>query len=144
MKDKIAFTRRVMVVDDEPDILILYERIFKKYGFEFYGARSGEEAIERVQACRPYLILMDIMMPGMDGFETCRYIKTKMEPENVPFIYLFSNKVSTDEINKAIKYSNADGFLPKTMEFKELIEFIENLFQAGQKNEPFKTVSDCL
>ncbi|MEL7590512.1 MAG: response regulator, partial [Anaerolineaceae bacterium] len=61
---------RVMIIDDEPDTVTLLKLIFQREGFDVSGALSGSEALEKLQTVQPSLILLDLMMPEMDGWET--------------------------------------------------------------------------
>lgn len=120
----------ILVVDDEPSIIRLYTRIFERNDYSVRGALGGKEAIELVKESIPDLILLDIMMPEMNGFEACRIIK-EMKNRKQPFIFMFSNKVAdTEEIRSAILEARADGFIPKTISKNLLIEQVEELLNS--------------
>ena len=73
---------KILVVDDENDILDFLSYNLKKEGFEVFTANNGKKAIEMASEIRPNLIVLDIMMPELDGIEVCRQLKTKPELSN--------------------------------------------------------------
>ena len=73
-------TIKILTVDDEPDVRRLIEIKLKKAGFEVITAADGEEGVEKAKAENPDLILMDVMMPKMDGYTAVEKIKTEMDP----------------------------------------------------------------
>jgi len=78
----------ILIVDDNPANLSMIVESLGKYGFEVLIARSGESGLERAQFVRPDLILLDILMPGMDGFETCRLLKSNAITKDIPVIFM--------------------------------------------------------
>ena len=81
---------KVLVVDDEPDVVMLVERTLKLEGFEVLKAYDGLEALDLVGREKPNLIILDIMMPMMSGYEVCEQIKANPETQNIPVICLSS------------------------------------------------------
>jgi CheY-like chemotaxis protein len=79
---------KVLVADDEPNIVKIMEFELKKSGYQVMTANDGEEALELVKANPPDLILSDIMMPKMDGYELCREVKKDPALRGIPFIFL--------------------------------------------------------
>jgi two-component system alkaline phosphatase synthesis response regulator PhoP len=74
--------QKILIVDDEPDILELIEYNLKKEGYQVYSARNGQEAVAEAKRTQPDLIVLDIMMPKMDGIEACRIMRTMPEFKN--------------------------------------------------------------
>ena len=70
-KDKI----KILLVDDEPDIIEILSYNLKKEGYQVFSASNGEEALVQVEKVKPHLIILDVMMPVMDGIETCEIIR---------------------------------------------------------------------
>lgn len=124
--------KSILIVDDEPEIVSLYKKIMTRVGYNARGALGGEECLEMIKSQMPDLILLDVMMPRMDGFEVCKRIK-ETYTENLPFIYMFSNKKNDTDTTKAILYSNADGFISKTIKITELVEFLKELFKHKEE-----------
>ncbi len=79
---------KILVVDDEPSIVVPLQFLMEQNGYEVKTAATGEEAIEAVSSYRPDLVLLDIMLPGMDGFETCQRIRQTPEGRQIRIIFL--------------------------------------------------------
>ncbi|BAF58216.1 MAG: response regulator transcription factor [Pelotomaculum sp.] len=107
---------RVLLVDDEPNILQFLELGLQNEGFEVQTAQDGFTAINLMKQFQPHVVILDVMMPGMDGFEVCRMLK-KME--NVAVIML----TARDEVDDRVKGLNigADDYMVKPFSFEELL-----------------------
>lgn len=107
---------RVLLVDDEPNILQFLELELQNEGFEVQTAQDGFTAINLMKQFQPHVVILDVMMPGMDGFEVCRMLK-KME--NVAVIML----TARDEVDDRVKGLNigADDYMVKPFSFEELL-----------------------
>lgn len=81
---------KILVVDDEPDVVMLIERTLKPEGFEVLKAYDGLEALDLVVREKPHLIILDIMMPMMSGYEVCEQIKANPETQQIPVVCLSS------------------------------------------------------
>lgn len=90
--------RKVLIVDDEDDILELLEYNLEQDGYKVYKAVDGEEAVAKAQDIKPDLILLDIMMPRMDGIEACRQIRKLPELEHVYVIFLTARSEEYSEL----------------------------------------------
>jgi two-component system KDP operon response regulator KdpE len=111
---------KIMVVDDDPDIVYIIRSRLIREGYEVVEASSGEEALEKVKEVLPNIVLLDVMMPGMDGWETCRRIKS-IAP--IPII-IISVRSLPEDIKKSLEYARADSHIPKPIDFKLLISEI--------------------
>jgi DNA-binding response OmpR family regulator len=78
--------KKILLVDDSPTVLLLERMILSKDGYEIVTAKDGLEGVEKAQAERPDLILMDVVMPRMDGFEACRKLRERDETRSIPII----------------------------------------------------------
>jgi DNA-binding response OmpR family regulator len=117
--------KKILIVDDEPNILMTLEYSFKKADFHVFIARDGQEAIDILQNEIPDLVILDIMMPNVDGFETLAFIKSKVELALCKVIFL-SAKNRPEDIQKGID-SGADDYLTKPFSNKKLIERVIDL-----------------
>jgi twitching motility two-component system response regulator PilH len=90
--------KTVMVVDDSPTDLHLISGMLTKHGFAVISAASGEEGIEKAKAEKPDLILMDIVMPGMNGFEATRHLTKNPETSTIPVIIVSTKGQETDRV----------------------------------------------
>ena len=113
---------KILVVDDEPDVLNLAKIILKKAGFQVFTANNGEDCLQRVDALEPDLILLDSIMPGKNGIEVCRTLKSQLNTQKIPIV-IFSASGSMNNKSAALE-AGADGFLSKPFTIKELTEII--------------------
>jgi two-component system KDP operon response regulator KdpE len=119
-KDGVVKQFRVLVVDDEQRILNFLNSKLKVSGYEVITAANGAEALEQVQAQEPDLVVLDVMMPGMDGFETLKELRT-FSP--VPVIILSAKGANADKVKGL--HLGADDYLAKPFSPDELIARIE-------------------
>lgn len=118
-------TARVLVVDDlEPNVKLLEAKLRAEY-FDVLSAFSGREAVERAKADQPDIILLDVMMPGMDGFEACRIIKTTPETAHIPIVMVTALDQQADRV--AGLKAGADDFLTKPVEDVALFARVKSL-----------------
>jgi len=122
---------RILVVDDEQDILELLKYNLEKEGFEVQTATNGQEAFDKAITFRPELILLDIMMPKMDGVETCRLIRADQTLQNVYIIFLTARGEEYSEV--AAFDVGADDYLTKPIKPRALMSRIKALFRKEQK-----------
>lgn len=113
--------KKILIVDDEPNIVMTLDYALQKKGYKVFIARDGEEAVEIAKKETPNLILMDIMMPNMDGYEA--YEKIKEIDEQIKLIFL-SAKNKTQDIEKGMKMG-ADDYITKPFSIKKVLETIE-------------------
>ncbi|MFN8456426.1 MAG: response regulator [Anaerolineae bacterium] len=90
---------KILVIDDNPANLSVLVDYLIEYGFEVLTARNGTNGIEKAQYVSPDLILLDIVMPGIDGFETCRRLKANPATRDIPIIFMTSLTNTQDKIN---------------------------------------------
>jgi len=92
---------KVLLAEDEPDVQLIARLSLKKAGFTVVTAGNGLEALERVAAERPDVILLDWMMPDMDGYETCRRLKADPATADIPVVFLTA-RVQEAEVARAL------------------------------------------
>ena len=110
---------RILVVDDEPDILNLLEYNLKRAGFQAILAKDGPEAIEAAKAHRPDLVLLDIMLPDMEGTEVLRRLKAVEATASIPVIMLTAKG---EEVDKIVGFElGAEDYITKPFSPRELI-----------------------
>jgi CheY-like chemotaxis protein len=108
------------VVDDDPDILEALSEILESEGFEVRRARNGKEALDRLGAKGPNLILLDLMMPVMDGREFVEQMKPRKEWAQIPVIVLSADR----NVSGKARSLGAVGHLAKPFELRELLELV--------------------
>ena len=117
--------RKILIVDDEPNIVRSLEYAFKKKDYNVFIARDGTEALEIAEREVPDVILLDIMMPQLDGYETLRRLRKKNKLDDTKVIFL-SAKTKSADIEKG-KSLGADGYLTKPFSIKKIISNVEEL-----------------
>jgi two-component system KDP operon response regulator KdpE len=118
---------RILVVDDEPKLLELVRWILERSGFEVLEVQDGREAIRKVQEELPSLVLLDVMMPNMNGFETLREIR---KFSNVPVIMLTVQASETDKVHGL--ELGADDYITKPFSHRELVSRIRAVLRRSQ------------
>lgn len=124
--------QRILIVDDEQDILELLEYNLQKEGYEIRSAANGIKAIEEAKEFQPQLILMDIMMPKMDGVEACRKIREVPKLNDAYIIFLTARSEEFSEV--AAFDAGADDFITKPIKPRALISRVNAFFRRGTKN----------
>lgn len=119
----IAQRSKILIVDDEPFNVDYLEQELKGLGYETVSATNGQEALEKVAAEAPDLILLDVMMPIMDGFTVCRFLKEHEDTRLIPIIIMTALGAIQDRV-QGIK-AGADDFLTKPVHEEELLARIE-------------------
>jgi DNA-binding response OmpR family regulator len=114
----------IMVVDDEKDILFVLDKMLKKEGYEVILVESGEAALEMLKDTKPDLILLDVMMPGLDGWETGAKIKSGEDTKNIT-IAMLTAKTSDDDKIKSLEDSLADWHISKPLDRAKLIDTVK-------------------
>jgi two-component system alkaline phosphatase synthesis response regulator PhoP len=124
---------KVLVVDDEPDILELLQYNLEKVGYEVETAYNGVQALEVAKNFAPHLVLLDIMMPKMDGVETCRHLRTMPQTADSYIIFLTARVEEYSEI--AAFEEGADDYIIKPIKPRALISRISALFRRERKKK---------
>ncbi|HIQ82228.1 MAG TPA: response regulator transcription factor [Candidatus Pullichristensenella stercorigallinarum] len=124
---------RIMVVDDDPNIRELVRLYLEKEGFEIVTAERGDEAVKLFRASPPNLMLLDVMLPGMDGWQVCREVR---KISNIPIIMLTAKDETFDKVLGL--ELGADDYIVKPFDMKELVARIKAVirrFQAADTPE---------
>lgn len=111
--------KSILLVDDTETVLLLERAMLKGEGFNVRVARNGVKALEEVDKAPPNLILLDIVMPELDGIETCRRLKENPRTRSIPVI-IVTTKGESKMVTKAFEVG-CDGFLTKPLDMMELL-----------------------
>jgi DNA-binding response OmpR family regulator len=110
--------KKICVIDDEKDILDIIRMNLQDEGYDLFCFSSGEEALHKLNAVRPDLFILDIMMPGMDGYDFCRRVRAADEYRDIPIIFL---SAKSDELDKVLGLElGGDDYMTKPFSVKEL------------------------
>lgn len=118
-------TKKILIVDDEPNIVISLEFLMRREGFEVSVARDGEEALSRIHAERPDLVLLDVMMPKRNGFDVCQAVRAEPNLAGLKIIMLTA-KGREAEVAKGLALG-ADAYIPKPFSTRDLVIQVKSL-----------------
>ncbi len=119
------------MVDDDPDILEALSEILEAEGFAIRQARNGQEALKLLEKLRPNLILLDLMMPVMDGWEFAERVRRRPDWAQIPVIVLSADR----NIGGKARELGALGYLAKPFELSELLNLVQSSLSASRKKE---------
>jgi phosphate regulon transcriptional regulator PhoB len=130
---------KILIVDDEPDIVELVSYNLKKDGFRVTTASDGEEALKKIRKDKFDLVVLDLMLPGLQGVELCRIIRNDPKTANTPIIMLTAKG---EEVDRVIGLeSGADDYMTKPFGSRELIARIKAVLRrTGEKITKEKTI----
>ncbi|MFN2389453.1 MAG: response regulator transcription factor [Actinomycetota bacterium] len=118
-------SKRILVCDDDPSILTFVEVNLELEGYEVYSASGGEEAVRIATSERPDLVILDVMMPRMDGYEACERLKQDDSTKDIPVIFLSARAQQADiERGQACGVSD---YITKPFDPMELLEVVQRL-----------------
>jgi len=122
---------RILVVDDDPKVLSLMDRGLAFEGYDVDVASDGADALNIARERPPHLVVLDVMMPGIDGFALCRSLKSDPETDYIPVILLTARASTEDRV--AGLMGGADDYLAKPFEVRELEARVDNLIASRQR-----------
>lgn len=114
--------KTILIVDDEADLVKVTMFRLKSLGYNVITGVNGQEALDLVKEKRPDLVLLDLRLPAIDGFEVCKTIKADAALKDIPIVMFTA---STNEINEQAKSAGADGFLVKPFEQEQLMAVLD-------------------
>lgn len=119
--------KKILVVEDDPTSLKLLELILSKEGYEVVAASNGLEGLRMAKLDSPDLVVMDVMLPGLDGFEVCHRLRSEAATAGLPVLMLSSKRQKSD-IETATKVG-ANAFLPKPVDRTEFLSKVSELLR---------------
>ena len=125
------FQAKVLVVDDEVYILHILDFILGAENYDVITAMNGEQALEKVRDEKPDLIVLDIMMPKLDGYETCRLIKSDPKTKAIPVILLTAKGREVDQ--KLGREVGASDYITKPFSPSKLIDRVQSILSASRR-----------
>lgn len=128
--------KTILLVEDDIDFAEATKLILENRSYDVSVAHDGREGLEKAQTLNPDLIILDVMMPEMDGYEVCAKLKSDPKYRNIPILLL----TAVGEAIPATKYTlemgmktEADDYISKPVEPVELVERVENLFRISEE-----------
>jgi DNA-binding response OmpR family regulator len=119
----------VLIVDDEASIVQLAQMYLEREGFRVRSAANGEKALEEVTRVRPALIVLDVMLPGLDGFEVCRRLRAKNDPVSIIML-----TARDEDVDKILGLElGADDYLTKPFNPRELVARVKAILRRGER-----------
>ncbi|HTL71421.1 MAG TPA: response regulator transcription factor [Candidatus Eisenbacteria bacterium] len=130
--------RSILVIDDEKDILKLLQYNLEKEGYQVRTARSGEEGFEAARAKKPDAVILDLMLPGIDGLEVCRLLRADKSTKNVPIVMLTAKGSEVDQV-VGLELGASD-YVSKPFSVKVLLARLKNVLRAQETRPDEGTV----
>ena len=118
----ITQTDRILIVDDKEDNLLLMQTLLEAEGYNVDLALSGASALDKIETSPPSLVLLDVMMPGMDGYEVTRRIRENENTALIPIVLLTGYK---DQNDTRLSELGANGMISKPVNLDELLEKVK-------------------
>ena len=127
MKEEQNKPGSLLIVDDTPTNLEILVDFFSEQGFDVLVAMDGESAIEQIAHARPELILLDVMMPGIDGSEICKVMRSDAEMVDTPIIFI--SAMAPDMLHNVAEEAGASDYMSKPLHIKDLLTRVMHYFE---------------
>jgi two-component system, OmpR family, response regulator VicR len=118
--------KRIVCIEDEPEMIDLIQLILSRRGFEVVGASGGKEGLQVVRATHPDLVLLDLMMPDMDGWEVYQQLNAEESTRNIPVIIVTAKAQNIDKV-LGLHIAKVDDYIAKPFGPQELIDSVEKI-----------------
>lgn len=119
----------ILLVDDEPNIIVPIEFLMKQQGFHVEKAYNGEEALTILKSCIPNIIILDVMMPKMDGFQLAKKIRENPACENVHILFLTAKGTDSDKLNGYA--TGGEAYITKPFDNDQLVNIVTEMLEFG-------------
>jgi DNA-binding response OmpR family regulator len=138
----LIMQKKIFVIDDEKDIQDIIKINLRAEGYDIYCYSSAEEALRALEADMPHLFILDIMMPGIDGFEFCRRVRASEDYKSIPIIFLSAR---SDEIDRVLGLElGGDDYMTKPFSVKELKSRVKAMFRRLSRIENGEHISKTI
>jgi len=122
--------KQILCIEDEPEMIDLIRLILGRRGFEVVGAAGGKEGLEKVRQEQPDLVLLDLMMPDMDGWEVYQQMKADEKTKDIPVIVVTAKAQSIDKV-LGLHIAKVDDYIAKPFSPQELLNSVDKVFDAN-------------
>ena len=124
--------RKIVCVEDEPEMIDLMQLILNRKGFEVIGAHGGIEGLETIRSVKPDLVLLDLMMPEVDGWQVYRQLKADEDIANIPVIVVTAKAQNIDKV-LGLHIAKVDDYISKPFSLQELVDRVEKVLNKHAK-----------
>ena len=119
--------KKILIIEDEPEMIELIRLILGRRGFDVHGAPGGKEGLKMVREILPDLVLLDLMMPEMDGWEVYQQMKADVSTRNIPVIVVTARAQNIDKV-LGLHIAKVDDYIAKPFGPQELMDSVEKVF----------------
>ena len=123
-------TKRILCIEDEPEMIDLIRLILGRRGFEVIGAAGGKEGLEKMRQEPPILVLLDLMMPDMDGWEVYQQMKANEKTKDIPVIVVTAKAQSIDKV-LGLHIAKVDDYIAKPFSPQDLLNSVDKVLSRG-------------
>jgi DNA-binding response OmpR family regulator len=123
----------ILCIEDETDMIELYRLMLERKGFSVSGATSGEDGLRKIHECAPDLVLLDLMMPNMSGWEVYQQMKTNEKTKNIPVIVVTAKAQNIDKV-LGLRIAMVDDYITKPFSPEALIKSVERILAKQSQN----------
>lgn len=127
-----TYFRKILLIDDSPEFSSMFGKFLKRHGYEVSKAQDGLEGLEKARLEKPDLIILDVMLPGMNGHKVCRMIKFDQQLKKIPVLVLTA-RMSEDDEQLAFQ-CGADAFIVKGTENNAILAELKKLLRQSIDN----------
>lgn len=124
--------RTIVCIEDEPEMIELVKLILNRQGFEVYGALGGKEGLQKISEMQPDLVLLDLMMPEMDGWQVFQTLRVNPETSHIPVIIVTAKAQSIDKV-LGLHIAKVDDYITKPFGPQELLQSVQKVLNNKQK-----------
>ncbi len=121
-------TERILLVDDDPEVVKLFAFALKRAGYQVESALDGQAALRRAREIRPHLVVLDVMMPEMNGYEVARRLRAQVETARVPIVMLTARAMVPDHVEGM--HAGASAYLVKPVMPSTLVQTLRQILGA--------------
>jgi len=118
-------SKRILIVDDDPEVVKLFSFVLKRAGYEIKTAPGGEAALHQVRQSPPDLIVLDVMMPGLDGYEVTRQLRAQPDTAAVPIVMLTARALPSEQVTGIL--AGATSYLVKPVTPSMLVKTVQEI-----------------
>ena len=125
-------TKHILCIEDEPEMIDLIRLILGRRGFEVEGAAGGNEGLEKMHKNKPDLVLLDLMMPDIDGWEVYQQMKADEKTKDIPVIVVTAKAQSIDKV-LGLHIAKVDDYIAKPFSPQELLSSVDKVFETSSE-----------